>query len=158
MRKFLEEAKERAMEEGKIILKKQNLSKEDVQCLGEYVDIIKDVAEVCGMDEIFDFGDGYSGAPYGVHMPHVNYDGISHARGRSPSTGRFVSRADGPIPAETYNDWVDPYFGRSGHVKKDEVVRKDDVIKDFKEAYENAVTDSERELIRKLIKKIEHKD
>ena len=143
MRKVLEDVKEKAKEELKLLCKKQALTKDEVQCMGEYVDMLKDVAEVCGMSEFFDFDEGYSGAPYGVHMPHVDYDGVSHRRGRSPSTGRFVSRDAGPM-------WN--HDGEySGHLKKDEV------IKELEEAYDNAVTDSQREFIKKMIKRFERK-
>lgn len=144
MKKVLDDVKERAKEELKLLCKKQALTKDEVQCMGEYVDMLKDISTICGMGEVFDWEEngysgapyGYSGASYGIRMPHVDYNDVSHARGRSPYTGRYVSRDDGM---------------RSGHLEKDEILRE------LEEAYDNAVTDSQREFIKKMIKKFERK-
>lgn len=143
MIKVLKDTEERAKEEIKLLLKKPVWNPEEVKCVGEYVDMLKDIAEVCGMNEFFD-GDanGYSGAPYGIMMPQIDYNGTSHRRGRSPSTGRFVSRSDGPMDY----DWE-----RSGHLEKDEVMKK------LERFYDDAETNSQREFVKKLMKEFEHK-
>ena len=88
-------------------VKKGQISPADYQALGEAVDIIKDIETIEAMrnyeyetpemsgamsgGRMYPMGrynSGYSGNSYG------SYGGSSYERGRSPRTGRYVSRDD----------------------------------------------------------------
>ena len=78
------------------LLKKQPMTLQDVEMLSKLTDSMKDVATASGMkdyvDAVLETDDGMS---YAVKMPKVSYN--SFARGRSPFTGRFVSRDGVPM-------------------------------------------------------------
>lgn len=78
------------------LLKKQPMTPQDVEMLSKLTDSMKDVATASGMkdyvDAVLETDDGMS---YAVKMPKVSYN--SFARGRSPFTGRFVSRDGVPM-------------------------------------------------------------
>jgi hypothetical protein len=80
------------------------MTPQDVEMLAKLTDSMKDVATASGMkdyvDTVLETDDGMS---YAVKMPKVSYN--SFARGRSPFTGRFVSRDGVPMGMNsmTYN-------------------------------------------------------
>ena len=78
------------------LLKKQPMTPQDVEMLSKLTDSMKDVATASGMkdyvDAVLETDDGMSHA---VKIPKVSYN--SFARGRSPFTGRFVSRDGVPM-------------------------------------------------------------
>lgn len=96
---MLKKCKEKLAEEMMQLLEKQPLTKDDVCLIGELADAIKDISTAEGMDA---YGVKYLDADesYGVRIPHVSYGwpmmNDSHRRGRSPSTGRYVSMAESP--------------------------------------------------------------
>lgn len=136
--------KERLMSEVEILTKKQPMSKEDVCCLGEVVDMLKDIATIEAMDKYGDeyMEDRYSGDPY-IRFPRMSYgdhhmDGDSYRRGRSPSTGRYVSMDDRPM----HNDM------RSGHSIDDRMIDA------LERMYDTAETEHERRKIDQRIAEI----
>lgn len=96
---MLKKCKEKLAEEMMQLLEKQPLTKDDVCLIGELADAIKDISTAEGMDA---YGVKYLDADesYGVRMPRISYGGQimdeSYRRGRSPSTGRYVSMAEHP--------------------------------------------------------------
>lgn len=121
MHKALENTKECLKDELKDLVKKEKRTPADIECMGEIVDMLKDIATIEGMEDFFDMDEGgnYSGRSYAVRMPHVNRgmdghmpygDGMSGRRGRSVTTGRYVSRDYRPSPSREYRG-----DGYSGH-------------------------------------------
>lgn len=112
---MLKKCKEKLAAEMMQLLEKQPLTKDDVCLIGELADAIKDISTAEGMDA---YGVKYLDADesYGVRMPHVSYGGPmmdeSYRRGRSPSTGRYVSMAERP----KYDG------GYSGHSVNDKMI------------------------------------
>lgn len=82
------------------LLKKQPMTPQDVEMLAKLTDSMKDVATASGMkdyvDAVLETDDGMSHA---IKMPKTSYN--SFARGRSPFTGRFVSRDGVPMGTST---------------------------------------------------------
>lgn len=82
----------------------------------------------------------------------------SHRRGRSPSTGRYVSMDYYDMPEEPYShrtnrmrpmrDFYEK--GYSGHSIHDRMVAK------LEEMYDEAKTDHERQIVDKWIERLEH--
>lgn len=91
--------KEKILDEMCQLLDKQPMTKDDISILGELADALKDVSTATGMDM---YGEKYlmPDGSYAIKMPHVSYGGPmmddSYRRGRSPSTGRYVSMAERP--------------------------------------------------------------
>lgn len=85
-----------SIEEEICTLLKKPMTPQDVEMLSKLTDSMKDVATASGMkdyaDAVLETDDGMS---YAVKMPKVSYN--SFARGRSPFTGRFVSRDGIPM-------------------------------------------------------------
>lgn len=107
--------KDKILDEICQLLDKQPLTKDDVCILKELADALKDVSTATGMDM---YGEKYlmPDGSYAVKMPHVSYGGPmmdeSYRRGRSPSTGRYVSMAERP----KYDG------GYSGHSVNDKMI------------------------------------
>lgn len=99
------------------LLKNQPLQPPHIEMLSKLTDSLKDVATAAGMK---DYVDAYletdDGRSFAVKMPKVSYD--SMARGRSPVTGRFVSRMGQPM--EHYDRKYDG--GYSGHSVNDKMI------------------------------------
>ena len=99
------------------LLKNQPLQPQHIEMLSKLTDSLKDVATAAGMK---DYVDAYletdDGQSFAVKMPKVSYD--SMARGRSPVTGRFVSRMGHPM--EHYDRKYDG--GYSGHSVNDKMI------------------------------------
>lgn len=141
------------------LLKKQPMTPQDVEMLSKLTDSMKDVATASGMkdyvDAVLETDDGMS---YAVKMPKVSYN--SFARGRSPFTGRFVSRDGVPMGnsmgmnSMTYSrdysngmgDMSRRYDGGySGHSVNDRMIAS------LEKEMDRAETEYEREQIRKEI-------
>ena len=127
--------KERLMSEVDTLTKKQPMRKDDVCCLGEIVDMLKDISTIEAMDRYGDeyVEDRYSGTPY-VHIPHMD----SYRRGRYPSTGRYVSMDSRPMHDDRY----------SGHSIDDRMIDA------LERMYDTAETEHERRKIDQLIAEI----
>lgn len=89
-------------EEVCLLLKKQPLQPQDIEMISKLTDSIKDVATASGMqdyvDAVLETDDGMSHA---IKMPKTSYNSFAH--GRSPFTGRFVSRDGVPMGTLSYN-------------------------------------------------------
>lgn len=124
------------------LLKKENMSKDDVTILGMAVDILKDISTVEGMDKYGDMIDRYE-------------DGTGMRRGRSPQTGRFVSMDDRTIhdtsgmrydyPRMSYDERSYTHDGQSMHSVDDRMVDA------MERMYGNAASEYERSKIDKVI-------
>ena len=116
--------------------------------------IMKEVKELERMLSEPDMDEGYSSRSYNTpFMPHMTYDGnrtyrvegsyenqndgMSNARGRSRTTGRYVSRDS------AYD------MGRSNHSIKDRMVDS------LERMYDEAATEHERNVVDEWIRKIE---
>lgn len=104
--------------------------------------IMKEVKELEQMLSELDMDEGYSSRSYNTpFMPHMTYenqnDGMSRARGRSRTTGRYMSRDS------AYD------MGRSNHSIKDRMVDS------LERMYDEAATEHERNIVDEWIRKIE---
>lgn len=141
------------------LVRKQPMTPQDVEMLSKLTDSMKDVATASVMkdyvDAVLETDDGMS---YAVKMPKVSYN--SFARGRSPFTGRFVSRDGVPMGnsmgmnSMTYNrdysngmgDVSRRYDGGySGHSVNDRMIAS------LEKEMDRAETEYEREQIRNEI-------
>lgn len=139
------------------LLKNQPLNPQSIDLLAKLTDSMKDVVTASGMkdyvDAVLETDDGMSHA---IKMPKATYN--SFARGRSPFTGRFVSRDGVPMGTVTphmsnltydrdYSNNMSRRYdgGYSGHSVNDRMIAS------LEKEYDNATTDYEREQIRKEI-------
>ena len=157
MEKALEKTKEKIAEELCNFAKKDILTPEEVKLMGEFVDMAKDCSAIEGMDTYAEYLDDDMGEmsrdsrPM-YKMPKTIHANMSHRRGRSPSTGRFVSRDAGPSYDRGYDDgYRDASHDsqmRSGHSIKDRMVDS------LERMYDAASTDHERQIVDKWINKM----
>jgi hypothetical protein len=139
---------EKVEKELRSITEQQNLSAADLDkmlkatCVLESMDMLKEESE------------GYSENSYGMSrgmhtrmMPdgHISYD-----RGRSPRTGRYVSRDDGPSYGERYSRTgsYGDHYGYSSHSINDRMIDA------LERMYDEATTDHERKEIDKQISRL----
>lgn len=136
------------------LLKKPNMSRDELMMLGQAVDILKDISTVKAMDAYGGNEDDYSSASFAsraMTRRSMDYsrgyeDGMSMAQNRSPRTGRFVSGNDGwDTSGRRYMD------GRSGHSINDRMVDN------IERMYDNAGTEHERAEIQDVINYIRRK-
>ena len=118
------------------LLKKPNMNLEDLKFLGESIDVLKDISIIEGMEDYSEeWEKGYS------ETPRMRK---SMTRGRSPITGRYVSRT------EPVNYTVDPHMHdhRSGHSVDDRIIAA------MENMYDNAGSEHERMRIDEIINHI----
>jgi hypothetical protein len=135
------------------LLKKPNMSRDELMMLGQAVDILKDISTVKAMDVYGGNEDDYSSASLAsraMTRRSMDYsrgyeDGMSMAQNRSPRTGRFVSGNDG------WDVHPNGYDGRSGHSINDRM------IDNIERMYDNAGTEHERAEIQDVINYIRRK-
>lgn len=146
MHKTLEMIEEKLDRDICDLIKKDNLSQQDLVMLGEAVDILKDISTIEAMERYGGDEDNYSSASYARGMRSMDYRRMheySDARGRSPVTGRYVSRDD-----RQHDDWT----GKSGHSINDRM------IDNIERMYDNAQTDNERAELQDVINYIQRKN
>lgn len=139
------------------LLKNQPLNPQSIDLLAKLTDSMKDVATASGMkdyvDAVLETDDGMSHA---IKMPKASYN--SFARGRSPFTGRFVSRDGVPMGTSTphmstlsydrdYSNNMSRRYdgGYSGHSVNDRMIAS------LEKEYDRAESEYEKEQIRKEI-------
>lgn len=135
------------------LLKKPNMSRDELMMLGQAVDILKDISTVKAMDAYGGNEDDYSSASFAsraMTRRSMDYsrgyeDGMSMAQNRSPRTGQFVSGNDG------WDVHPNGYDGRSGHSINDRM------IDNIERMYGNADTEHERAEIQDVINYIRRK-
>lgn len=135
------------------LIKKPNMSRDELMMLGQAVDILKDISTVKAMDAYGGNEDEYSSASFAsraMTRRSMDYsrgyeDGMSMAQNRSPRTGRFVSGNDG------WDVHPNGYDGRSGHSINDRM------IDNIERMYDNAGTEHERAEIQDVINYIRRK-
>lgn len=135
------------------LIKKPNMSRDELMMLGQAVDILKDISTVKAMDAYGGNEDDYSSASFAsraMTRRSMDYsrgyeDGMSMAQNRSPRTGRFVSGNDG------WDVHPNGYDGRSGHSINDRM------INNIERMYDNADTEHERAEIQDVINYIRRK-
>ena len=133
-----------------ILLNKPNMSLEDLKFLGESVDILKDISIIEGMDDYSEeMEKGYSETSRDARRmtsrnrsmtaayEHGYIDGVSNERGRSPHTGKFISRDEWRMDER-----------HSGHSIDDRMVAA------MEQMYDNASSEHERMRIDDVIKHI----
>lgn len=101
-----------------------------------------DVAAVMGNNNGFGFGNDGSGRRY-YHDSYgydESYHGDSYRRGRSPVTGRYISRGEDHM---SYRD------GYSGHSIKDRMVAR------LEDMMDEAKTDHERQTVSEWINRLQ---
>lgn len=148
------------------LLKNQPLNPQSIDLLAKLTDSMKDVVTASGMkdyvDAILETDDGMSHA---IKMPKASYN--SFARGRSPFTGRFVSRDGVPMGTSMphmstlsydrdYSNNIDNMSrrydgGYSGHSVNDRMIAS------LEKEYDNANSEYEKEQIRKEIEHLRNK-
>lgn len=113
-------------EELKKIIKKGDLTPTELEVAMKAVCLMEKIQSLSAMDYSEGYTEGYSMRGY--------YDepGMSMARGRSPVTGRYISR------------------GYSGHSIKDRMIAR------LEGMYDEAQSDHERQVVDSWIKKIEN--
>lgn len=135
------------------LIRKPNMSRDELMMLGQAVDILKDISTVKAMDVYGGNEDDYSSASLAsraMTRRSMDYsrgyeDGMSMAQNRSPRTGRFVSGNDG------WDIHSNGYDGRSGHSINDRM------IDNIERMYDNAGTEHERAEIQDVINYIRRK-
>lgn len=148
------------------LLKNQPLNPQSIDLLAKLTDSMKDVVTASGMkdyvDAVLETDDGMSHA---IKMPKASYN--SFARGRSPFTGRFVSRDGVPMGTSTphmsnlsynrdYSNSMDNMSrrydgGYSGHSVNDRMIAS------LEKEYDNANSEYEKDQIRKEIEHLRTK-
>lgn len=125
MDKTLEHLKETLEDEIKKIVKKGDITPTELESAYRAVKTIKMIDEMCGY--------GYSEGPHGtMRYSYGNEYPYYHDRGRSPVTGRYISRD----------------AGYSGHSIADRMVAK------LESMYDEAKTDHERQTVDEWIHKL----
>ena len=154
MEKTYEKIKDRLGEDIKDILKKTDMNMEELECLGKAVDILKDISTIETMDKYGGI-DEYSSASFAVKMPKTyteQYNERSMRRGRSPITGRYVSRnnmTEDMEPTMRYSMDYEPL--RSRHSINDRIVDA------LERMYGNAVTEHEKSVLNYWIQQVDSK-
>lgn len=150
MEKVLHDVKELLEEEIKKITKKGDISANELANLEKAVCLADRVQDMLNDMEGYSEGESYGMHPRNRMMnPRMNYSDdamYSGRRGRSPVTGRYISR--GMEPMYGYHD--DMYaHGYSGHSINDRMIAK------LEEMYDTAKTEHEKEVVDKWIKRLE---
>lgn len=159
--KLYRKIKERLDDDICDLLKKQDLTPTDVEVMGKAVDMLKDIATIEAMDWCEDeFGDGMeeyhsvSGARRGRRSgaSRIHYNGTySGERGRSPITGRYVSRDAYPTwdtsgrMVQRPHEFYEHSGANHGHNVNDRMVNT------MENMYDTAETEHERAKIDEVI-------
>lgn len=141
--------KELVLTEIQKITKKGDLTSAELENAEKAICLIEKIGNI-------EKGPGYSEAMYPTHMidPNMMYDnmpgnmsGNSYARGRSPVTGRYISRGMNG----SYGPYDSTSMGRgySGHSINDRMIAK------LEEMYDEAKTEHERDMVNMWIKRLE---
>lgn len=128
-------------EQIKTVLKKGDISPQELSALKEAWELRAMIkcSEEMGDESSYDMMPrSYMMDPKYMDPRQVSYDGGSYRRGRSMTTGRYMSREDG------YSSG-----GYSGHSIKDRMIAR------LESMYDEAKSEHEREEIQKEIRRIE---
>lgn len=125
------------------LLKKENMTKEDVTILGMAVDILKDISTVEAMDEYGEREDRYESK-------------ASMARGRSPRTGRYVSMDDRPMHDISRTRYDYPRVSYEGHRSMHAIEER--MVDSMEHMYDGASSEYERARIDEVIRFIRNMD
>lgn len=152
LEKSLEKLEKHAEEALEGIVKKDNITAAEMEMAEKAVCILNTIKQIKNADMMVDTG--YSGRAY-AQMPYMHE--MSYMRGRDPATGRYMSRD--VDPATNVSNWsYDPaamqgraYGNRySGHSKRD------GMIETLNEMLDKAQTESEKEYIRKWLRRVDN--
>lgn len=135
---LLRKIEEISKEELEKVAKKGEVQPNEWMNLKAAVCVMKDIKEVQQMlqemGDSYGWDEGYSSRSYNTQfIPRMTHDGMSTMRGRSRTTGRYMSRDT----------------GRSNHSIKDRMVDS------LERMYDEAQTDHERGMLDEWIRKIE---
>ena len=104
---------------------------------------------VCTIEKIKQIENGESYADYSRNSyDSGRNDNHSYERGRSATTGRYVSRDDG-YSSRRYYDGDNPRNGHSGHSIKDRMIAQ------LEKMYDEAQTDHERQTVNDWIRRLD---
>ena len=131
MDKTLEHLKETLEDEIKKSVKKGDITPAELESAYRAVKTMDIIDDMCAREEGYS---GYSGRPHGTMRYSYDYHDSSYDRGRSPVTGRYISRDSG--------------YGYSGHSIADRMVAK------LESMYDEAKTDYERRTVDEWINKL----
>lgn len=157
------------------LLKNQPLNPQSIDLLAKLTDSMKDVVTASGMkdyvDAVLETDDGMSHA---IKMPKASYN--SFARGRSPFTGRFVSRDGVPMGTSmphmstlSYDRDYSNAMNSMGNMSNTSNMSRrydggysghsvnDRMIASLEKEYDNANSEYEKEQIRKEIEHLRNK-
>lgn len=95
--RYMEDVKEMLCEELEKIAQKGELTTGSLDAIDKLTHSIKSIATVLAMEGYSERGGSYRGEFEGATGPYAgeggSYDGASYRRGRSMTTGRYISRA-----------------------------------------------------------------
>lgn len=155
LKKSLESLKEVLNEEIKKVTKKADITPVELENMTKTLCLIEKIKMIEEGKEYWEDGQsgGYYGSrSYGLVGPAWNndirmHDGLSGARMRSPSTGRYMS--GGNMSGRMYgNSYGMPDPGYSGHSIKDRMIAK------LESMYDEAKTDHERQIVDEWIDRL----
>ena len=139
MHKMLNELKEKLEEEIKKVTKKSDMSPTELENVTK---------AICLYEKIRDLEEGMMDGGYSQNNYYED-EMQSGARGRSPVTGRYISRGMSHMPhmPNRYYDDMSSH-GYSGHSIRDRMIDK------LEEMYDQAKTEHERDTVDMWIKRI----
>ena len=115
---------------------------EDLEILNKGICILEKIKKIESLDKQIEYMDSYGNDSYNSYNSYD--DGNSYRRGRSATTGRYVSRDSAPY-AEGYSSRRfydgEHHNGYSGHSIKDRMVAQ------LEKMYDEAQTEHERQTV-----------
>ena len=120
---------------------------EDLEILNKGICILEKIKKIESLDKQIEYMDSYGNDRYNSYNSYD--DGNSYRRGRSATTGRYVSRDSAP--------YVDGYSSRrfydgngySGHSIKDRMIAQ------LEKMYDEAQTEHEKQIINDEIRRLD---
>lgn len=140
MEKVLNDFKEQIKEEIKKIMKKGDLTPAELDNGMKAVCLVEKINEILEGSGGMDYSQGWMPP---TRYPDYSYEDMnSHARSRSPVTGRYISHG---MHGNSYTDMSNGY---SGHSINDRMIAR------LEDMYDSAKTEHERETVDRWIKRI----
>lgn len=153
LNKHLEKLKEHAEELIAEVAKKDKLTAADLEVAEKAVCMASSIKQIENA-ELMEQG-GYSG---NYSYEAMTQPAMSYERGRSPITGRYVSRDSGARSFDGYSSrrYYDGGTGNtgnySGHSKRDRMIAA------LEEMYDNAPTDHERNFVKEWLDRVNYRN
>lgn len=159
LEKNLEKLKAHAEEALEGIVKKDNITAAEMETAEKAVCILNTIKKIQNADMMMN--GGYSGNSYRMYPLMYPESEMSYERGRSPITGRYISRDSGNgsnvtnrsyegYSARRYYDGGNTNGNYSGHSKRE------GMIETLNEMMANAQTEQERQYIQTWLRRIDN--